>query len=101
MKLKELEEHLVPGIEPGQLLTWSDPKHLGDSIYVDNPVTRERRRFNPQFAGIQLQYGPHAGRLLCSGRGYSKGKPLGLFAYGHNYVICSDDHGEAWKPGDT
>ena len=104
---RDLEERLAPGVNPGRFLihtddegeTWSEPRPVGDTLHVTNPVTGELRGFGPQFTGIQLRYGAHAGRLVCPGRGFTQDKPFGLFAYSHNYVVLSDDHGETWQAG--
>ena len=102
-----LRRRLAPHVETGRYLiwtddegeTWSDPQRVGDALHVVNPVTGEKRPFGPQWVGIQLRYGSHKGRLVLPGRGLSKGAPFGLFAYAHNYVVYSDDHGRTWHPG--
>jgi hypothetical protein len=102
-----LRKRLVPHVEAGRYLMWTDdegeswstPQPLGETLHVTNPVTGEKRPFGTQFTGIQLRHGPHAGRLLVPGRGFTQGAPFALFAYGHNYVVYSDDHGATWRPG--
>lgn len=66
-------------------LTWSDRK------LMPNVVNARWRPLGPA-AGIQLQRGEHAGRLLIPGR-YNEGGQQG------NYAIYSDDGGETWKLG--
>ncbi|MCF7854134.1 MAG: glycoside hydrolase [Candidatus Pacebacteria bacterium] len=102
-----LQKKLAPHIDGGRYViwteddgeTWSDPRSLGDTLHVTNPVTGEKRGFGPQFTGIQLRHGPHKGRLIIPGRGRTQGAPFALYAYDHNYVVYSDDHGETWQPG--
>ncbi len=102
-----LRKKLAPDIENGLFVistdddgeTWTDPKPLGQAMHVMNPVTQERRPFGPQFSGIQLQRGEHAGRLILPGRGWSQTAPFALFANSHNYIAYSDDHGETWQAG--
>ncbi len=102
-----LQKKLAPHVEPGLYRihsdddgeTWSQPMPLGDSLRVVNPVSGERRWFEPQFTGTQLRCGPRKGRLVIPGRGYSQGAPFALFAYSHNFIAYSDDHGETWQPG--
>jgi sialidase-1 len=102
-----LRKRLAPHVESGRYLiwtddegeTWSAPRPLGETLHVTNPVTGEVRPFNTQFVGTQLRHGPHRGRLLVPGRGFSQGAPFALFAYGHNYVVYSDDHGGSWRVG--
>jgi len=48
--------------------------------------------------GIQLEFGPHKGRLLSYG--YGEGKRDGSSSV-RSYAIYSDDHGATWKPGGT
>ncbi len=79
--------------------TWSQPIALGDSLHAVNPVSGEKRPFHPQFVGTQLRQGAHAGRLVLPGRGTTRSAPFDLYAYCHNYVIYSDDHGATWQPG--
>ncbi|MFW5856886.1 MAG: sialidase family protein [Planctomycetota bacterium] len=98
---------LAPEVDPGLYListddegeTWSEPVPLGNTLHPINPVTGEQRPFGPQWVGVQLRHGPHEGRLVLPGRGLSKGAPFDLFAYAHNYVIFSDDHGATWQAG--
>jgi sialidase-1 len=102
-----LKRNLAPHVEPGLYLMWSDDEGehwsdlapLRDTLHVVNPVTGEKRRFGPQWVGVQLRYGLHKGRLVVPGRGFVKGEPFDLFAYAHNYVAYSDDHGATWHPG--
>jgi sialidase-1 len=102
-----LRRALAPGVEQGLYLmwsddegeTWSDLRPLGDSLHVIHPLTGERRSFGPQWVGVQLRYGPHAGRLVVPGRGWVRDRPFDLSAYSHNYVAYSDDHGESWRAG--
>ena len=48
--------------------------------------------------GVQLQHGPHAGRLLCPGRfmtgRYTTWEELKIYCY--NNALYSDDHGKTW-----
>ena len=102
-----LRQQLAPHVETGRYLVWTDdegenwsaPQPVGDALHVVNPVTGEKRPFGPQWVGTQLRYGPQKGRLVIPGRGSSKGAPFDLYAYAHNYVIYSDDHGQTWCPG--
>jgi sialidase-1 len=102
-----LMKELAPHVEPGLFLmasdddggSWSEPRPVGHRLWVNNPVTGEERPFSPQWTGIQKQYGCHRGRLILPGRGTSKAQPFDLFAYCHNYIVYSDDHGDTWHPG--
>jgi len=104
-----LRRKLAPQVEPGLYLvwtddegeSWSDPRPVGDELYAVNPVTGARRpTFAPQWVGAQLRYSPKRGRLILPGRGTSQGSTLeNQFAYDHNYVVYSDDHGHTWQPG--
>jgi sialidase-1 len=72
------------------------------------PVEITRTTKNPAWGwyatgpgvGIQLQHGPHAGRLLipCNHSVQTNPHRPELFEYGDN-VIYSDDHGRTWKLG--
>ncbi|HOF86541.1 MAG TPA: sialidase family protein [Armatimonadota bacterium] len=102
-----LRAKLAPHVQTGLHLIWTDdegeswsaPRPLDDALHVTNPVTGELRPFWPQFTGIQLRRGAHRGRLVIPGRGVSHTVPFALYAYGHNYVVYSDDHGVTWQPG--
>ncbi len=102
-----LRRQLAPHVNPGLYLmwtdddgeTWSQPRPLGASLHVVNPVTGEKRPFGTQFVGTQLRRGPHRGRLLVPGRGWSQSAPFALYANSHNYVAYSDDHGDTWQAG--
>ena len=48
--------------------------------------------------GIQLEKGPHAGRLIMPGRCYGK-KFERVGPDAHNTVVISDDHGATWRWG--
>ncbi|HUG90452.1 MAG TPA: sialidase family protein [Planctomycetaceae bacterium] len=73
-------------------MTWAEPRRITGSVkrpgwgwYATGPGV-----------GIQLQHGPHAGRLVipCDHREPIDGRPV---MYSH--VFYSDDHGETWKLG--
>ena len=106
-KAAELRTRLAPHVTSGHYLiwtddegeSWSDPRPLGECLHVVNPVTGEKRPFGPQFVGTQLRHGPHIGRLVVPGRGWSQTAPFALYANSHNYVVYSDDHGENWQAG--
>jgi sialidase-1 len=106
-QVASLRNKLAPGVDAGLFAiwtdnegeTWSTPKPLGDAVHVVNPVTKEKRPFHPQFVGIQRRREPHRGRLIVPGRGWSKAGMFDLFAYSHNYVAYSDDHGQTWRAG--
>jgi sialidase-1 len=103
----ELCRKMIPGIELGYHLiwtddegeTWSEPIPVGNEMYVLNPVTGERRQFVPQWVGTQLRYGPKRGRLIVPGIGISAGAPFAQYAYSHNCTFYSDDHGRTWQLG--
>ena len=100
-----LAKELVPGFKSEKFLliskdegnTWIREAYKITSPV--NPVTGDTMKFGPQFTGIQLTKGIHKGRLIFPGRGYSRGGVFHLFAYSHNYVAYSDDHGRTWIPG--
>jgi sialidase-1 len=105
-KAREIKRRLAPKVEEGLFLlessddgkTWSEPRSLGDTLYVVHPTTGKKIKFGPQFTGIQLTRGPHKGRLVVPGRGWTS-NIFDLSAYSHNYVIYSDDHGQTWHTG--
>ncbi len=108
---RELQKKIAPHVTPGRYIIWTDdegenwsePELMpSDSFTVLNPVTGEGSSFGVQWSGIQLQFGPHKGRLVVPGRGRSKsgnGVPFDPFAYIHNFVGYSDDHGKTWQAG--
>lgn len=72
--------------------TWSRPIDI--TAQVKQPDWGHHA-FGPGI-GIQLQRGPHAGRLLLPAnfrRSFDKGQPS------FSHVIFSDDHGETWRLG--
>lgn len=81
-------------------MRYSDDNGATWSARVDveslNPNLRPAKASAPEFLtgpgnGIQLSYGPYAGRLIFP-----------VYIYGNPYyssVIYSDDHGATWQPG--
>lgn len=78
--------------------TWEAPREITESAkqaawgwYATGPGV-----------GIQLRYGPHAGRLVipCDHTYDDPGGAIedGPYSYG-SHIIFSDDHGETWQPG--
>ena len=74
--------------------TWAKPHRITASVkrpewgwYATGPGV-----------GIQLEHGPHAGRLVipCDHREPVDGRDLK-----HSHVFFSDDHGQTWKLGGT
>ncbi len=105
--LKEIVPKRSPGTRTPWVMhstdsgaTWSEPKAITRSVkdpgwgwYATGPGI-----------GIQIQHGPHAGRLVIPGN-HSYDDPAGRLAGGpyesgaHCYY--SDDHGTTWKLGGT
>jgi sialidase-1 len=74
--------------------TWSTPRDITADVklpdwgwYATGPGV-----------GIQIQHGPHAGRLVipCDHKKTLEGKPNRTFSH----CIYSDDHGKTWKLGE-
>jgi sialidase-1 len=78
-------------------LTWSEPRDITAAVkkpdwnwYATGPVN-----------GIQLQYGPHKGRLVIPCDHRVKGKSDNSWQHaGRSHVIYSDDRGVTWKLGE-
>jgi sialidase-1 len=71
-------------------LTWSEPVEITDHVkmpdwtwYATGPAT-----------GIQIRYGPHAGRLIIP----CDHIEAGTKKY-YSHIIYSDDHGQTWQIG--
>jgi len=101
--LKEGSPNIATGYEGPDiyrcLLTWSDDD--GQTWSEPRDITRSAKRAvsattlaSGPGIGIQLQRGPHAGRLLI---------PFNEGPYHHwnNYAVFSDDHGATWSWGDN
>ncbi|MGB0824274.1 MAG: sialidase family protein, partial [Alphaproteobacteria bacterium] len=76
--------------------TWGKPLDITAQV---KPVQNQWGWFASTFSGVQLQHGPHAGRLaICSDhiKGQWAGYPSTME---HSGVILSDDHGVSWRPG--
>jgi sialidase-1 len=69
--------------------TWSDPVDLNASLKPDNAVTVAQ---GPGI-GIQLERGPHAGRLLVPCNSHDD---KNVFV---NWMAISDDGGKTWRRG--
>ena len=67
-----------------QGLTWSDPREISQMVRTHGAVM-----VVGSGEGIQLEHGPHAGRLIVAGGDFYRGKK----------VLCyhSDDHGLTWN----
>lgn len=73
-------------------LTWSEPVDI--TAAVKKPTWKHYAQ-GPGI-GIQLEHGPHTGRLLISANyreSYSRRDPS------FSHVMLSDDHGKTWKLG--
>jgi len=75
-------QFVVTSDDAGQ--TWSKPRDISDMVDTHGAVM-----VVGSGEGIQLQHGPHAGRLIVAGGGFYRGKK----------VLCyySDDHGQTWR----
>lgn len=58
-----------------------------------------RATFASSGAGIQLRYGPRAGRLVQQYAGFFRGEGDGDAEVVQAYSVYSDDHGETWTMG--
>lgn len=58
-----------------------------------------RAMFASSGAGIQLRYGPHAGRLVQQYAGFFRGEGEGEAEIVQAYSVYSDDQGETWTMG--
>ena len=73
-------------------LTWSPPLDITKEV---KGATWRHHAFGPGI-GIQLEHGPHKGRLLLPGNyreSFDKRQPS------WSHVIYSDDHGTTWQAG--
>ncbi|MBR2908069.1 MAG: exo-alpha-sialidase [Clostridia bacterium] len=98
------------GIHPGAFLltstdqgkTWSEaPLQLSsvEQVHSDGSVHTVTGQTHGAAHGIQLQYGPYKGRLLCASR-TCIGTYIdwdGVRKCVYNNAIYSDDHGKTWK----
>ncbi len=75
-------------------LTWSAPVNIKSSA---NPSNWKGYVFGPTH-GIQLQRGPHAGRLVIPGSHSLRGVPLEPMGR-EAHLIYSDDGGASWNVG--
>lgn len=85
-----------------QGLTWSTPRLITDvtkpAVGGSNPVAGDvKANFATSGEGIQLRYGPHAGRLIQQYAGVVR-QPGGSNAT-QAYSVYSDDHGDTWQRG--
>ena len=74
--------------------TWSGPHDMSDSLwmYKNGGLSWCIGK------GIQLEHGPHKGRLVIPARFFGA-ESKGVDEHMHNTVIYSDDHGETWHYG--
>ena len=83
-------------------------KSPDDGVTWSKPIEITKTTKKPEWGwyatgpgvGIQLQHGPHAGRLLipCNNTVQPNSYRSDVFEYGDN-VIYSDDHGMTWRVG--
>lgn len=71
--------------------TWSKPREITRGVKREALVTSN---CSGPGVGIELQHGPHAGRVIIP---FNQG-PFGQWKV---YAAYSDDHGETWKYGDV
>lgn len=101
-----LRKQLAPDLRGGSYFiftddegqSWSEP--VPCRVLTRNPVSGQPCALGLYpGVGIQLTHGPHAGRLVVPGRLWSKSGAFDLYAYSHNAVAISDDHGRTWTAG--
>lgn len=90
-----------------QGVTWSEPRLITDVVKPANGTTADgvyqpvagdvRGMFAASGEGIQLRYGPNAGRLIQQFSGHVR-QADGSQAF-QAYSVYSDDHGETWQRG--
>ncbi|MDO2935549.1 sialidase family protein [Paeniglutamicibacter sulfureus] len=91
---------VVSSIDGG--VTWSEPRLITDVAKPGADSTPEpgdvKTTFATSGAGIQLRYGPHAGRLIqqYAGRVLQEDGSTPIQAYS----LYSDDHGQTWERGE-
>lgn len=91
---------VVESLDGGQ--TWGNMRLLSaltakvSSISTGDTIFDGRGRFVTSGAGIQLQYGEHAGRLIVPISVDIDPKDSAKFI---NLAIYSDDHGQTWQAG--
>lgn len=82
-------------------LIWSEPRFITDVTKpgsATNPQPGDvRTNFASSGEGIQLRYGPHAGRLIQQYSGYVR-QANGSEVF-QAYSVYSDDHGATWVKG--
>ena len=74
-------QYVITSADGGE--SWSQPRDIGAMVETHGAVMVVGSE------GIQLQHGPHKGRLIVAGGDFYRGKK----------VLCfySDDHGRTWK----
>ncbi|MBW2529007.1 MAG: exo-alpha-sialidase [Deltaproteobacteria bacterium] len=83
-------------------VTWSEPVQITKTA-VRPPKLERTKEFSPGPGhGIQLQRGPHPGRLVIpTHSGHDTKKRLKAGFKGTAQALYSDDHGDTWRFGET
>ena len=88
---------LKSGVEPN-MGTIPASKMKGSKTVRWDFNWKQRYGIGPGHAGVQIQKGPHKGRLLLAGR---HREPEGKSLVTYTHIMYSDDHGKTWQLGPT